>query len=142
MKATAEPPATVDEYIAAFAPPVQRVLREVRRSIRKAVPETDESISYKIPTYKLHGRPVIYFAGLKQHYSVYPANLRLVAAFKRELTPYDFNGKGTIRFPLNESVPSELLGRIARFLANEVGSLEEARTAAKKRSAPAARTPR
>jgi catechol 2,3-dioxygenase-like lactoylglutathione lyase family enzyme len=59
--------------------------KRVRAAIRKALPQADESISYRIPTYKLSGRPVIYFGGFTQHYSIYPANARLVAAFKREL---------------------------------------------------------
>ena len=65
-------------------------------------------------------RVVIYFAGWKHHYSIYPATKRLVAAFKDELTPYEVNNKGTIRFPLTASVPIRLLGAIARFRAKEV----------------------
>ncbi len=114
---------SVDEYIAWQPEPVQSLLQRVRRAIRKAVPEADEVISYKIPTYKLHGRPVLYFAGWKQHYSLYPATERLVAAFKDELAPYEVK-KGTIRFPLFEPVPVKLIGRIARFRAKEVAERE------------------
>jgi uncharacterized protein YdhG (YjbR/CyaY superfamily) len=64
---------SVDEYIASQPEAAQGVLELVRSSIRKAVPNAEESISYKIPTYKLRGDPVIYFAGWKQHYSLYPA---------------------------------------------------------------------
>jgi uncharacterized protein YdhG (YjbR/CyaY superfamily) len=63
---------------------------------------------------------VIYFAGWKQHYSLYPANRRLVAAFKKELAPYEVNDKGTIRFPLDEPVPVKLIEAIAKFRAKEV----------------------
>src|SRR5918994_6357682 len=103
----------VNSYIAGFPRPVQSVLKRVRSTIRKALPGSDETLSYRIPTYKLLGRPVIYFAAFKQHYSVYPANSRLVAAFKRELLPYEYNDKGTIRFPLSEPVPVTLIERIA-----------------------------
>jgi uncharacterized protein YdhG (YjbR/CyaY superfamily) len=133
LKAAPTSPTTVDEYIAGFPRPVQLVLKKVRRSIRKGLPQAEESISYRIPTYKLNGRPVIYFAGFNQHYSIYPANLRLVAAFKEQLAAYEFNGKGTIRFPLGTSVPSALLERIARFRAKEVAATENAKIAAKKR---------
>ncbi len=61
----------------------------MRSAIRKAVPGAEEVISYQIPAYKLHGRAVLYFAGWKQHYSLYPATDRLVAAFKDELAPYE-----------------------------------------------------
>ena len=78
-------------------------------------------ISYKIPTYKLHGRAVLYLAGWKQHYSLYPATERLVAALKNELAPYDIR-KGTIRFLLSEPVPMKLIARIAKFRAKEVAN--------------------
>jgi uncharacterized protein YdhG (YjbR/CyaY superfamily) len=119
MKEVRTRPTTIAEYIAGFPRPVQLVLKRVRSSVRKALPQGDESISYGIPTYKLNGRPVIYFAGLKQHYSIYPANARLVAAFKRELAPYEFNGKGTIRFPLDKPVPTTLIEHIATSLVKD-----------------------
>ena len=109
---------SVDEYIATFPPAVQAVLQRVRTTIHKAVPKAEEAISYQIPTFKLHGSYVVYFAGWKRHYSLYPASRRLVAAFKHELAPYEVD-KGTIRFPLSTTVPTGLIGRIAKFLAKE-----------------------
>ena len=99
---------SVDEYIASQPEAVQGILERVRSIIRKAVPGAEEVISYKIPTYKLLSGPVLYFAGWRRHYSLYPANDRLVAAFKDDLAPYKVN-KGTIRFPLSEPVPSKLI---------------------------------
>jgi uncharacterized protein YdhG (YjbR/CyaY superfamily) len=124
---------SVDEYIASHAEAVQRVLKRVRSTIRKAVPGAEEMISYKIPTYKLNGRPVLYFAGWKQHYSLYPSTDRLVAAYKDDLAPYEVS-KGTIRFPLSEPVPVKLIEGIAKFRAGEVAEREKAKgTAPKKR---------
>ena len=88
--------------------------------MRKALPRAEEVISYQIPAYKLNGRVVIYFAGWKEHYSIYPAQRRLVAAFKTRLAPYEVNNKGTIRFPLSEPVPARLIEAIAKFRAMEV----------------------
>lgn len=128
MKAARTPATTVEEYIAGAPGPVQLVLERVRSAIRKALPDADESISYGIPTYKLTGRPVIYFAGLKRHYSIYPANARLIAAFQQDLAPYEFNGKGTIRFPLDQPVPTTLIEQIAKFLRAEVAGSLKTRT--------------
>jgi uncharacterized protein YdhG (YjbR/CyaY superfamily) len=114
----------VDEYIAAQSEAVQGILGRVRSTIRKAVPGAEEVISYKIPTYKLHNRPVLYFAGWKQHYSLYPATKRLVKAFKDELAPYEVS-KGTIRFALSQTVPVKLIGRIAKFQAKEVAKRKD-----------------
>ena len=119
---------SVDEYIASQPEAVQGILGRVRSTIRKAVPGAEEVISYKIPTYKLLGGPVLYFAGWKQHYSLYPATERVIAAFKDELAPYEVN-KATIRFPLSQSVPVKLIGRIAKFRAKEVAEREKAKAA-------------
>jgi len=122
----------VDGYIAAQPENVQRVLQRVRNIIRKAVPGAEESISYQIPTYKLRGERVIYFAGWKQHYSLYPATGPLVAAFKDELAPYELS-KGTIRFPLSLPVPVKLIERIAKFRAKEAAGHEKSKAAASKK---------
>jgi uncharacterized protein YdhG (YjbR/CyaY superfamily) len=123
---------SVDEYIASRPPAVQRALERVRSAIRKAVPEAQEAISYQIPAYKMHGRTVIYFAGWSQHYSLYPASDRLVAAFKDELARYEVS-KGTIRFPLSEPIPVHLIGRIAKFKMKEAAERAKAKAAPKKR---------
>jgi uncharacterized protein YdhG (YjbR/CyaY superfamily) len=112
---------SVDEYLATHPADVQATLQRVRRTIRKAVPGAEEVISYQIPTYKLHGGYVVYFAGWKRHYSLYPAGSRLVAAFKDDLAPYEVS-KGTIRFPLSRPVPVSLIARIAKFLAKEAAA--------------------
>jgi uncharacterized protein YdhG (YjbR/CyaY superfamily) len=117
---------SVDEYIALQPAALQGVLKRVRSCIRKAVPGAEEVISYKIPTYKLHGRPVVYFAGWRQHYSLYAASGHTVAAFKDDLASYEVS-KGTIRFPISAPVPVKLIERIAKFRAKEVTEREKAR---------------
>jgi len=119
---------TVDEYIESQPEAVRGILRRVRSTIRKAVPRAEEVISYKIPTYKLHNRPVLYFAGWRQHYSLYPATERVVAAFKDQLGEYEVK-KGTIRFALFQPVPVKLIGRIAKFRAEEVAKRVKANAA-------------
>lgn len=110
---------SVDAYIAAQPEGAQRVLKRVRSAIRKAVPEAEEGISYKIPAYTLRGDRLLFFAGWKQHYSLYPATARVVQTFQGELAAYEIS-KGTIRFPLAAPVPVGLIGRIAQFRAKEV----------------------
>jgi uncharacterized protein YdhG (YjbR/CyaY superfamily) len=119
---------SVDEYLASQPEAVRSILGRVRGAIRKAVPEAEEVISYQIPAYKLQSGPVLYFAGWKQHYSLYPATGRVIAAFKDELAPYEID-KGTIRFPLSQPVPVQLIGRIARFRAKEVAGRENTKAA-------------
>ena len=110
---------SVDEYIASQPEAVRPVLEKVRSIIHKAVPQAVEVISYQIPTFKLNGAPLLYFAGWKQHYSLYPAIGRLQEAFAKDLARYEVS-KGTIRFPLSDPVPARLIGRLARFRAQEI----------------------
>lgn len=95
---------SVDQYIASQPEAVRGALKRVRSAIRKAVPEAEEVISYQIPAFKLHRRPVLYFAGWRQHYSLYPATDHVAAAFRNDLARYRVR-KGAIRFPLSEPVP-------------------------------------
>jgi uncharacterized protein YdhG (YjbR/CyaY superfamily) len=122
---------SVDEYIAAQPEALRDALERVRSAIRKAVPGASEVISYKMPAYKLNGVPVVYFAGWKQHYALYPGAGHIVEAFKDELAPYQVS-KGTIRFPASEPVPVKLIERIAKFRANEAAGRQKV-TPAKKR---------
>lgn len=124
--------ASVDEYIASQPETAQSILKRVRSAIRKALPEAEEVISYKIPTYKLRGGPVLYFAGWRQHYSLYPAGDQVVAAFRDDLAPYTVS-KGTIRFPLSAPVPVKLIERIAKFRAKEVAEREKTTSVAPKK---------
>jgi uncharacterized protein YdhG (YjbR/CyaY superfamily) len=112
---------SVDEYIASNPEAVQNALRRVRSAIREAVPEAQEVISYNMPTYKLHGGRLLYFAVWKQHYSIYAATEQVVAAFPAELASYQID-KGTIRFSLTEPVPVKLIARIAKFRAQEIAA--------------------
>jgi uncharacterized protein YdhG (YjbR/CyaY superfamily) len=111
-----KPSRNVDAYIAKHPAEVQRVLQRVRRIIRKALPSADEALSYQIPTYRQNGRYVVYFAGWKRHWSLYPVSDAVRAAIGPELAAYDFS-KGTVRFPLGEPVPVRLVERIVRQLA-------------------------
>jgi uncharacterized protein YdhG (YjbR/CyaY superfamily) len=124
---------SIDDYLAAQPDAARRVLERLRRTIRAALPGADETISYGIPAYKLHGRVVLYFAGWREHYSLYPSSRQLVEKFKKDLAPYELR-KGTIRIPLDEPAPAALVARIAKFRARQVAALARERAAARKKS--------
>jgi uncharacterized protein YdhG (YjbR/CyaY superfamily) len=126
MKADRAHPGNTDQYIAGFPRTVQGVLKRVRNTIRKAVPGAEETISYRIPTYKLHGHLVLYFAGWAHHYPLYPSTDRLVAALEKEFVPYELS-RGPTRFRLGNPVPVKLIERISRFRAKEVVEKHELR---------------
>jgi uncharacterized protein YdhG (YjbR/CyaY superfamily) len=116
----------IGQYLAAQPPETRAKLDVVRAAIRRAVPNVQEAISYQIPAFRIDGRIFIFFAGWKNHYSLYPVDEALLAAFGSELAGYQIS-KGTIRFPLAEPVPEDLIVRIAAFKAEETLALVRAK---------------
>ena len=126
--------ASVDAYLADLGEPQRAALTRVRTALLKGLPGATESISYGIPTFKVDGRTVIYCAAFTEHYSIYPATTALVESLGQALAPYEYSGKGTIRFPLTLPVPAALITRIARLRgAEEAARQARPRVAAKKR---------
>ncbi len=121
---------SVNQYIAAQPKDARVILERVRGAIRSAVPAAEEALAYRMPVYTLDGVPVLYFAGWKHHFSLYPASDALVAAFRDELARYE-RTKGTIRFPLSEPVPVPLIKRIARFRAGQLRARDKGQAARK-----------
>lgn len=105
---------TIDDYIDGFPPQTQDVLQELRRRIGAIVQDGEESISYGVPTVKVDGRPVVYFAGFTKHVSLYPVT-GTDEDLERAVAPYR-GGRGTVRFPLSRPVPYDLVDRVVRFL--------------------------
>jgi uncharacterized protein YdhG (YjbR/CyaY superfamily) len=106
--------ATIEDYIASFPPDVRRTLEGVRSAIRAAVPGTEERISYGIPTLTVDGRYLVYFSAWKRHVSIYPIP-EADGELARQIAPYQ-SGKGTLKFPLDEPMPLELIGAVAARL--------------------------
>lgn len=109
-------PDLIDTYIAQFPDEVQGMLRTMREIIRDAAPEAEERISYRMPTFVLHGN-LVHFAAFKSHIGLYPSPSG-VEAFIPELSAYK-SGKGSIQFPMSKPLPVELIGRIVRFRVAE-----------------------
>ncbi len=110
-----------DEYIAGFPADVQKVLRKVRATIRKAAPEAEETINYGIPTFTLNGN-LVHFAGFKSHIGFYPTPSG-IEKFKKELSAYEW-AKGSVKFPLDQPIPYALITKIVKFRVKE--NLEKA----------------
>jgi uncharacterized protein YdhG (YjbR/CyaY superfamily) len=107
----------VDEYIASYPSPVRDLLAEVRAVIRKAAPEAEESLSYGMPAYKTNKRPLVYFAGFRNHIGFY-ATPTGHSEFAKELSVYK-QGKGSVQFPLDKPIPFDLISRITKFRVEE-----------------------
>jgi uncharacterized protein YdhG (YjbR/CyaY superfamily) len=106
----------VDEYISTFPKNVQAILQKLRQTIKEAAPEAEEVISYQMPAFKLNG-VLVWFAAFKDHISLFP-KVSTIEAFKEELANYE-TSKGTIRFPLNQPIPLNLIKEIVQFRLKE-----------------------
>ncbi len=107
-------PKDIDEYLAGVPEPARTTLSQVRAVIRSVVPrEATEAISYRIPTFKYKGS-LVAFAAFKNHCSLFPMSMAVIAAFKNELKGYQ-TFKGTIHFPLDKPLPAPLLKKMVRM---------------------------
>jgi uncharacterized protein YdhG (YjbR/CyaY superfamily) len=108
----------VTDYIARTPPPARRALKQLRAAIKAAAPGITERISYRIPTFDLDGRYLLYIAAFKEHVGVYPITAGMVAKYRKALEPYRA-GKGTLRFPLDAPIPVGLVTKLAKVRVRE-----------------------
>ncbi len=128
MRSDQTAPKTIDEYIAGYPHDVQEILKKTRMTIRKAAPDAEETIKYRIPTFTLKGN-LVHFAAFKKHIGFYPTPTG-TAKFKKELSEYE-GAKGSVQFPLGKPMPFDLIRRIVKFRVKE--NLERAEAKGRKR---------
>jgi uncharacterized protein YdhG (YjbR/CyaY superfamily) len=121
-------PTPIEDYIAGFPPEVQAILEQIRTLIREVAPEAQETISYQIPTFTLHGN-LVHFGAFPKHIGFYPTPTG-IAAFAEELSGYKGN-KGSVQFPLDAPMPYELMRRMVEFRVRE--NVERATAKGKKK---------
>lgn len=120
--------ASIDEYIEAFPPEIQAILQQIRATIKAAAPDATEKISYQMPTFYLKGN-LVHFAAFKNHIGFYPTPSG-IEAFKQEIARCE-SGKGSIRFPIDEPMPLDLIDRMVRLRVEE--NLKKASEKSRKR---------
>jgi uncharacterized protein YdhG (YjbR/CyaY superfamily) len=130
MRSGPSVPTTIDEYIASFPREVQLRLDRIRTVIRKAAPEAEEKISYRIPTFALKGN-LVHFGGFKSHVGFYPGASG-IANFKTELAAYE-SARGSVQFPFDEPLPVSLIARIVKFRVKENLERAQAKAATRER---------
>jgi uncharacterized protein YdhG (YjbR/CyaY superfamily) len=109
-------PKDIDEYIVSFPDNIQKILQQLRTTIKKAAPDAEEVISYGIPAYRQNGI-LVYFAVYKSHIGFYPKPTG-IEAFKKELAAYKWS-KGSVQFPLDKPLPLGLITEIVKFRVKE-----------------------
>lgn len=120
----AKKPAGIDEYIAGFPKETREILGQVRAIIKNAAPHAEETISYAMPAFTINKTHLVYFAGFKNHISLYPAP-KGNANFEKEIMPYR-SGKSTLQFVLDKPLPINLIEKIVKYRIKE--NLKKQRT--------------
>jgi len=106
----------IDEYIGQFPMEVQVILRRILDVVRENAPEAEVGFAYGMPAFKWHG-PLVYFGGYKHHIGFYPTPSGVDADLP-ELDKYK-HAKGTLRFPLEEEIPYDLIAEVVRHRVRE-----------------------
>jgi uncharacterized protein YdhG (YjbR/CyaY superfamily) len=112
---------TVEKYIKSFPEEVQDILNKIKKLGEEIITDSEQVISYGIPTFKLNGKQVVYFAGYKNHISMYPIPTEGSEEFKKAIEPH-ITGKGTAQFQLKDPIPYDL---IEEFIKNSLKSFNE-----------------
>ena len=108
---------SIDEYIASFPEDIQKIMNQLRETIKAAAPDAEEKISYNMPTFTLNGKYLVYFAGWKNHIAFYGAP-KGIPEINEDLSAYE-SGQGTLQFPYKEPMPLDLITKIVIFRAAE-----------------------
>ncbi len=116
-------PIDIDEYISSFPKETQKILKQLRLTIKEAAPQADEVISYAMPAFKLNGM-LVWFAAHTNHIGFYP-RASGIEAFKKELSIYK-GAKGSVQFPLDKPLPIGLITKIVKFRVAE--NLQQTKT--------------
>jgi uncharacterized protein YdhG (YjbR/CyaY superfamily) len=107
---------TVNDYISLHPAPIRKGLNLLRKTIRQAAPEAEETISYNMPAYKSEGI-LVYFAAAKNHFGFYPTASPM-QTFKEKLKDFE-TSKGAIRFPVDKPIPVKLISEIVKWKLKE-----------------------
>ncbi len=107
----------IDDYINSFPENISDKLKIIKRTIKEIAPDAEEVISYKIACFKINGKYLIYFAGWKNHISMYPIP-KGDKKFQKEIERF-ISGKGTLKFPIDRELPTELIKKVAEFRIEE-----------------------
>ena len=101
----------IDAYLSAVDEPKRRTLGALRRSIRAAVPEAEEGISYGMPAFRVDGKVVAGFAAFKNHLAYLPHSGSVLAELAEELAGYE-RTSGSLHFAIDQPLPDGLVGRL------------------------------
>jgi uncharacterized protein YdhG (YjbR/CyaY superfamily) len=114
-------PRSVEDYLSQVPEEARAALEKLRNTIKAAAPNTTETISYQMPTFKYQGRALVGFAAFKNHCSLFPYSTGVMDTLRDELQSYDTSGNGaTIRFTVDKPLPAGLVKKVVKARIEEI----------------------
>jgi uncharacterized protein YdhG (YjbR/CyaY superfamily) len=111
---------TVDDYLEAAPEPHRSTLLKLRETLRRILPDAEETISYNMPAHKVAGKAIAGYAYFKNHCSYFPHSGSVLAELEDELDGYEW-AKGTLRFPADQPLPEHLVRRLVEVRLHYLG---------------------
>lgn len=105
---------SVDEYMSSLPKDARSMMEEIRKTVKTVAPDAVEQFSYNMPAFKYQGRILLYYMAHRAHIGFYPADAKVIIAFKDELVKYN-TSKGTVQFPLDKKLPLGLIRKIVKY---------------------------
>jgi uncharacterized protein YdhG (YjbR/CyaY superfamily) len=103
----------VEKYISQFEPHIQEKLTVLRQLFFEVLPDTEESIRYKMPAYKV-GKYHLYFAAYKKHIGFYP--VYGLVEIENEISNYRAKKtKDSLHFMIDRPLPIDLIKKIIKL---------------------------
>lgn len=112
-------PTSTAEYLATLTDAQRAAMEQLRLAILEVAPDAQEAFGYGIPAFRLHGKPLVWYAAWKAHYSLYPLSASMVREHAGAMEGYE-TAKGTIRFPAGRPLPLGLVQALVRSRIGEI----------------------
>lgn len=110
----------IDDYLATLDEPKRLTLEKLRATIMAILPEADQGLSYGAPAFKLHGKTIAGFAAFKTHLSYLPHSGAVLAELADAVAGYE-TSKGSLKFPIGQSLPKALVKKLIEARLRELG---------------------
>jgi uncharacterized protein YdhG (YjbR/CyaY superfamily) len=108
----------IDRYLQGINAPERNALQQLRHTILEIIPDAEQTISYKIPAFRVDGKMVAGFAAFKHHLSYLPFSGSILRQLENELHGYT-KTKSSLHFPVNAPLPTRLVARLIELRLEE-----------------------
>jgi uncharacterized protein YdhG (YjbR/CyaY superfamily) len=108
----------IDKYLRGVEEPKRSTLQALRSTILDVIPDAEQTISYGVPAFCMHGTTVAGFAAFKNHLSYLPHSGTVLGQLADDLADYTMT-KGSLHFPVDRPLPKAVVTRLIAVRLSE-----------------------